>query len=297
MRSQRVIIVGVALVFAAIASLVVSRAMCSKAGPDGGRGSVPSAKAVPQVDPPPIQVLVTRLTPVPGGVMYRYTVVNGSAFPITALLVGFDEYYGVPKLASEPVGWDGDSLPPTSYQAPPGWTCTVEPTEDDSLTDVKWEISGQTGAIMGGESVGGFAVILAQADPTYDNGSLWTAYVRGDSPLWGSLQPSGVTSVPASSIFAQSDLKVSPNPTGGTAVIQFAMPVTGKVTVDIFDVQGRRVRRILDERRTAGNSSASWDGKDDSGKEAGSGVYFVRVKTPTTQRFGRLIRMRGDKER
>jgi flagellar hook assembly protein FlgD len=66
------------------------------------------------------------------------------------------------------------------------------------------------------------------------------------------------------------------------------MPATGKVTVDIFDVAGRRVRRVVAEQRTAGNSSASWDGKNDSGNAVGSGVYFVRVKTPSTQRFARI---------
>lgn len=295
MRSQKIVIPGVALALAATASFVVSRTTCGNPGNDGVRGSSQGVTAAPQVDPPPIQVLVTKLAPVPGGVMYRYTVVNGSAFPITALLVGFDQYYGVPKLASEPIGWDGDSLPSTSYQAPPGWTCTVEPTEDDSLTDVKWEIEGQTGAIMGGQSVGGFAVILAQADPTYEGGGIWTAYVRGDPPMWGSLQSSGVTGVPLSSIYAKSDLKISPNPGGGSISIQFAMPSSGKATVDIFDVMGRRVKRVIDEHRAPGGSSTSWDGRDDSGKQVASGVYFVRVKTPSTQRFGRITWMRAGK--
>jgi hypothetical protein len=128
--------------------------------------------------------------------MYRYTVVNGSTFPLTTLMVGFDEYYGVPKLASEPVGWDGDSCPPTSYQTPPGWTFTVEPTEEDSLIDVKWVIDGQTGAIPGGRTLEGFAVLVAQADSTYDRGGMWTAYMSGESPVWGALQARGRTPTP-----------------------------------------------------------------------------------------------------
>ena len=122
-----------------------------------------------------------------------------------------------------------------------------------------------------------------------------TSYVMGEESFWGALQSSGVTSVPVSSIFAKSDLKLGPNPASGTVAIQFARPAAGKATVDIFDISGRRVRRVIDEKRAQGTASASWDGRDDSGKIVASGVYFVRVKTPTTQRFGRITWMRGGK--
>ena len=238
---------------------------------------------------------MTKLTPVPGRVEYHYTVVNGSAFPLTTLLVGFDQYYGVPTLRSYPIGWDGDTIPSSSYQVPPGWIFQPQPTEEESLIAVKWVRSRLGRAIMGGESGGGFAVVLDQPDPTYDNGGIWTAYLAGELPLWGSIQSSGVTAVPLSSVFAHSDLKISPNPGSGSIRIQFAMPAVGMATVDIFDVAGRRVKRVLDERRAPGNSSTSWDGTDDSGKGVASGVYFVRVKTPTTQRFARITWMRSAK--
>lgn len=278
MRTQRDLILGIAL--AAISLLKVSPATCAGAG----QGVV----APSQAKLSPIEVLVTEIASVPGSVMYRYTVVNGSAFPITALLVGYDEYYGVPKLVSVPVGWNGDSLPPTSCQAPSGWTCAVEPTEEDSLTNLKWEIEGQAGGIVGGEIVGGFAVILAHTDPTYDKGGVWTVYVRGHSPLWGTLQASGSTPIPDSSILAHSDLKISPDPVKGAATIQFHVPVDGKVVVEIFDLMGRRVKRVVSEPKANGASSVLWDGKDDSGRSVGVGVYLIRVKTPTTLRFARI---------
>jgi hypothetical protein len=130
-----------------------------------------SAKAPTQVETPPIQVLVTKLTPMPGRVEYHYTVKNGSAFPVHTLLVGNDEYYGGKSLLSHyPSGWDGDTLPSSSFQAPPGWTFAVEPTEEDSLVIVKWVLSKHGRAIMGGESAGGFTVVLDQADPAYETG-------------------------------------------------------------------------------------------------------------------------------
>jgi expansin (peptidoglycan-binding protein) len=181
MQPQKVFTSGLVLVTALLVTA------CGTPGHEGIQDAPRGGKGSSQAPPLSVQVFVTK-APVTGGVMYRYTVANGSAFPITALLVGFDEYYGVPKLASEPVGWDGDSLPRSSYGAPSGWAFMVEPTEEDSLIDVKWVIEAQTGGIPGGQTVGGFTVVVAQADSTYDRGGMWTTYMRGESPVWGALQ-------------------------------------------------------------------------------------------------------------
>ncbi len=298
MRLSRLGLIAIVLgVVAGSFSFAVSRGSCAKATPRGanvgGKGS--RAGVAAQLDPAPIQVLVTKLTLQSSRIMYRYTVVNGSAFPITGAVIGYDQFYGKPLLKGQPTGWDGDSIPSASYETPPGWVFAVEPTEEDSLTDIKWEISGTTGGIPGAESVGGFAVVVGQAEQAYDTGGLWVAYVRGELPFWGAIQSSGVTAVPISSVLARSDLKVGPNPARGSIEIQFAVPTTGPTTVDIFDVSGRRVKRVLNEKRAAGSSSAAWDGRDESGKEAAAGIYFVRVKTPTTQRFARVTWLRGGK--
>lgn len=151
---------------------------------------VPVALAAGQskVADQPVQVFVTRVQPNPGRVEYRYTVTNGSKLPITKLLVGDDEYYGGPRLHGEPIGWDGDTIPPSSFRSPPGWKFAVEPTEEDSLIEITWTISSSSRAIRAGERLGGFAVVLEQADSTYDVGGLWTTYLMGESPRFGALE-------------------------------------------------------------------------------------------------------------
>jgi hypothetical protein len=123
-----------------------------------------------------------------GRVEYHYTVVNRSAWPVTTLLVGYEEYYGRPRLGGEPIGWDGDTIPSTSYHAPPGWQFQVEPTEEDSLIAVRWETTRPGAALMPGKSLEGFAVALPEPDPAYDKGGFWTAYMNGAPPLFGALQ-------------------------------------------------------------------------------------------------------------
>jgi flagellar hook assembly protein FlgD len=46
----------------------------------------------------------------------------------------------------------------------------------------------------------------------------------------------------------------------------------------VYDVQGRVVRTLLDEEATAGVHEVAWDGSDQAGIPANSGVYLVRME-------------------
>lgn len=69
-----------------------------------------------------------------------------------------------------------------------------------------------------------------------------------------------------------------PSPSRGPVTFDFALPAAGRVTLDVFDVTGRRVRRLLDPgERAAGTHRARWDGRDDAGRRAAPGVYLARL--------------------
>jgi hypothetical protein len=69
-----------------------------------------------------------------------------------------------------------------------------------------------------------------------------------------------------------------PNPAKPSATIHYAVPVDGRVTVEIFDIQGRRVTTLLDEWVPAGYHSIAWNGRSASGQAVATGVYFCRVQ-------------------
>ena len=50
------------------------------------------------------------------------------------------------------------------------------------------------------------------------------------------------------------------------------------VRLDIYDVAGQRVRRLIEGKLDGGYHEAVWDGRDASGFNAASGVYFVRLR-------------------
>ncbi len=85
---------------------------------------------------------------------------------------------------------------------------------------------------------------------------------------------------------------VSPNPSRGTASFRLALPSSARVTLELFDVNGRRVRTVIDDRFEAGPVSASWDGRTESGEEAPAGLFFA-VLHVDGRRFSRtLVRLR-----
>lgn len=68
-----------------------------------------------------------------------------------------------------------------------------------------------------------------------------------------------------------------PNPFGRGLVTELALPRRANVFLEVLDVQGRRVRLLLDEPREAGVHRVEWDGRDAYGRSVANGVYFLRA--------------------
>ncbi|NMC43630.1 MAG: T9SS type A sorting domain-containing protein, partial [candidate division Zixibacteria bacterium] len=69
-----------------------------------------------------------------------------------------------------------------------------------------------------------------------------------------------------------------PNPFNPTTTIEYDLPRQENVTLTIYDILGRKVKTLLDNRRQhAGRHWVIWDGRDDRGRVAASGIYFYRL--------------------
>jgi subtilisin family serine protease len=69
-----------------------------------------------------------------------------------------------------------------------------------------------------------------------------------------------------------------PNPFNPRVTLRFALPADGPATLEIHDLAGRLVRRLLDGPLTAGDHEAVWDGRDDDGRAVASGQYLARLR-------------------
>lgn len=70
---------------------------------------------------------------------------------------------------------------------------------------------------------------------------------------------------------------VYPNPFNPQTTIRFAMRQAGPAAVKVYDLQGRLVRSLVDGHLAAGRHELVWNGTDDNGRAAASGVYLVRA--------------------
>jgi hypothetical protein len=87
------------------------------------------------------------------------------------------------------------------------------------------------------------------------------------------------------------DLRLG-NPVRGITRIRYFVPVSGNVSLRLYDVAGREVKRLVEGEVGAGWYAISWDGRDEGGARAASGVYFCRLRTPDGRRARRFVLLR-----
>ena len=62
--------------------------------------------------------------------------------------------------------------------------------------------------------------------------------------------------------------------------------------LQIFDVDGRLVRTLVNGSVQAGRNSFTWDGADDRGHSVAPGVYFYRLDAPGFSETRRMMLLR-----
>ncbi|HPN34574.1 MAG TPA: M6 family metalloprotease domain-containing protein [bacterium] len=79
-----------------------------------------------------------------------------------------------------------------------------------------------------------------------------------------------------------------PNPFNSTTTIRYTIAGPTYVQLQIFNAAGQLVRTLCDRPEQAGEKSVSWDGNNDHGAAAASGVYICRCKT---DKWTQMIKM------
>jgi PKD repeat protein len=82
---------------------------------------------------------------------------------------------------------------------------------------------------------------------------------------------------------------VAPNPLNPEAILSYVTTRSGPVRIDLFNIQGRLVRRLVDDpAMAAGSHEAVIDGRGSRGEKLPSGVYYIRG-TSSEGEFKQLI--------
>ncbi|MFZ5979702.1 MAG: T9SS type A sorting domain-containing protein [Candidatus Zixiibacteriota bacterium] len=70
-----------------------------------------------------------------------------------------------------------------------------------------------------------------------------------------------------------------PNPFNPETRIEFSIPNNSDIKLTIFNMLGQNVKVLLEESRSAGTHTVSWDGTDQNGENVASGIYLYRLET------------------
>ncbi|MFH1334994.1 MAG: FlgD immunoglobulin-like domain containing protein [Candidatus Zixiibacteriota bacterium] len=82
-----------------------------------------------------------------------------------------------------------------------------------------------------------------------------------------------------------------PNLFNSTTIIRYSLnaiqPI--QITLTLYNILGEEVRELVNTRQSKGNYRVSWDGKNDSGKEVSSGIYFYELKAGEYKETRKLV--------
>lgn len=83
-----------------------------------------------------------------------------------------------------------------------------------------------------------------------------------------------------------------PNPFNPTTNIEFQLQHPGTVSLDVFNVEGQLVRSLVQESLPAGHYTRVWDGLDEHGNAAASGIYTYQLRVGNTIDTKKMVLIR-----
>jgi hypothetical protein len=131
----------------------------------------------------------------------------------------------------------------------------------------------QTGSTLSGRA-------LAQSAVTLDADSV-TIPTGVEQPIEGLLTYGKLQLMPC-----------RPNPSSGLVTISYALPRSGNISLNIYDIRGRLVSTLAQGQKSAGSYNITWRGNDRQGRKVSSGVYIYRLNYEGTSLTRRLVLVR-----
>lgn len=83
-----------------------------------------------------------------------------------------------------------------------------------------------------------------------------------------------------------------PNPFNPMTVVDFELARSGRVTLRVFDVAGRRLATLVDGNLAGGRHSVRWSGRDDTGSPVASGIYLIVMETSKSRFTQKAVLLR-----
>jgi arabinogalactan endo-1,4-beta-galactosidase len=83
-----------------------------------------------------------------------------------------------------------------------------------------------------------------------------------------------------------------PNPFNPETSIKYSLAKRAEILLYVCNLLGQKMKLLVQRTQEAGTYSISWDGTDESGRPASSGVYFVRLDVDGTSKIRKMVLLR-----
>lgn len=70
----------------------------------------------------------------------------------------------------------------------------------------------------------------------------------------------------------------SPNPFNPKTAIRYDLDAPARVTISVYNAIGQQIKQLVHEFQQAGQYTAGWDGTNQAGQQAASGMYFYKIE-------------------
>ena len=83
-----------------------------------------------------------------------------------------------------------------------------------------------------------------------------------------------------------------PNPFNPVTTIEYSVARECAVEITIFNVNGQRIKTLLREDKLPGKYRVRWDGRNDAGRMAATGIYFYRLRVGSFVSVKKMLLLR-----
>jgi len=161
-------------------------------------------------------------------------------------------------------------------------------SNDDKL----YALNGEDGSVLWSYTTGGDIVSSPALGDIDGDGKLEIVVGSNDDKLYAlNGELTGIekpTSIVPEVIFV---LQNQPNPFTVTTEIRYGLPENLNVNITVYNLLGEKIVTLVDENKKAGYYTTIWDGRDNTGRNLSSGVYFIKFNAGGYSRILKAILM------
>ncbi len=99
----------------------------------------------------------------------------------------------------------------------------------------------------------------------------------------------GAVNINQQQVISFNNLKISPNPVKNYTNISFNVDKQGYYTVDVFNINGQKIKQLINGYLTNGTVNINWDATNSLGNTVPAGIYTINVKTKDTIKTEKII--------